>query len=372
MRRQKYQRPTVYATGTREKLWKVRYREYFIGTDGKEHSRHKSATWSRSDHTKAQAQTKADKLLQDLRQGPPKADGSMTLDQFWQEIYLPIRQRKWTGSTYPCVVNMYKNHILPQLGSLSLRDITKATIQIHLGRLVDAGFGEPTVEAVKVRLHSILEEATDNDFIPKNPCRKVETPTCKPTAEPRSLTELEVQKLWDGTTGRDYLFWRILILTGARIGEVLPLERADLRPNGLMIDEAVVLGIVKLPKRNKTRLAALPESLRAELEEWLTGHDHRLLFPSPRGLVYPRGRKEIQEIAKRGREIIPDLTFRMCRTTFASLFEGDAADRSSIMGHSSVEFTLERYRKPVMERRQRSVEELDRRLKVIPITKRQA
>ena len=44
MRRQKYQRPTVYATGTLEKLWKVRYREYFIGTDGKEHSRHKSAT----------------------------------------------------------------------------------------------------------------------------------------------------------------------------------------------------------------------------------------------------------------------------------------------------------------------------------------
>ena len=114
------------------------------------------------------------------------------------------------------------------------------------------------------------------------------------------------------------------------------------------------------------------ESLRAELEEWLTGHDHRLLFPSPRGRVYLRGRKEIQEIAKRGREIIPDLTFRMCRTTFASLFEGDAADRSSIMGHSSVEFTLERYREPVMERRQRSVEELDRRLKVLPITKRQA
>lgn len=54
-KRQKYQRPAVFATGTREKLWKVRFREYFIGRDGKEAFRNKSATWSRADHTKVQA-----------------------------------------------------------------------------------------------------------------------------------------------------------------------------------------------------------------------------------------------------------------------------------------------------------------------------
>jgi integrase len=86
--------------------------------------------------------------------------------------------------------------------------------------------------------------------------------------------------------------------------------------------------------------------------------------------VYQRSREEIEEILKRGRAVgIPDLTFRMCRTTFATLFEGDEADRSSIMGHTSTKFTLERYRKPIMERRQRSVEEIDRRLKVVSIQK---
>jgi integrase len=371
-KRQKYQRPAVFATGVREKLWKLEYREYFLDSAGKEQSRHKSATWSQANFTKAQAQVAADKLLLELQRGPLKADGTMTLDTFWRTIYLPIRRRKWTGSTEPDVLNKYKNHILPTFGSVALQDITKAMVQIHLGRMVDAGLGEATVGAVKIRLHSILEEALDNDIVPKNVCRKVETPTCKEKSEARSLTEAEVQQLWDETEGRDYLFWRILILTGARIGEVLVLERADIRPDGLMIDEAVVCGKVKLPKRNKKRLAALPESLRAELEEWLTGHDNRLLFPSPRGLVYPRNRKEIQEIPKRGRKIIPGLTFRQCRTTFASLFQGDEADRTSIMGHTDTKFTLERYRKPIMERRQRSVEELDRRLKVVPIKKRQA
>ena len=67
-----------------------------------------------------------------------------------------------------------------------------------------------------------------------------------------------------------------------------------------MIDEAMVRGRVKLPKREKSRLAAMPESLRAELEEWLTTHNHRLLFPSPTGRVYQRSRANIEEILDRG------------------------------------------------------------------------
>ena len=60
MARRKYQRPEVFATGTREKLWKVEYREYYIGADGKERSRHKSKTWNRATITKAQAQAECD------------------------------------------------------------------------------------------------------------------------------------------------------------------------------------------------------------------------------------------------------------------------------------------------------------------------
>ena len=60
----------------------------------------------------------------------------------------------------------------PRFGALKLNEITKSAIEIHLGKLADAGKGESTVEGVFVRLHSIMEEALDNDFIVKNPCRK--------------------------------------------------------------------------------------------------------------------------------------------------------------------------------------------------------
>src|ERR1019366_6639185 len=184
-----------------------------------------------------------------------------------------------------------------------------------------------------------------------------------------------------GTKGRDRMFWRILLLTGARIGEVLALTRDDILPDGLRIDETVVHSAVKLangsalklPKGNKVRLAVLSTDLRAELEAWLGTHTSRLVFPSANGTLYRRSSKEIQAIVSRGRKVgIPDLQYRMCRTTFASLYDGDEADRTSIMGHFDAEFTLETYRKPLMERRQKSIEALDHRLKVVRIDQKRS
>jgi integrase len=59
----------------------------------------------------------------------------------------------------------------------------------------------------------------------------------------------------------------------------------------------------------------------------------------------------------------------MCRTTFATLFEGDIKDAQEMLGHHSAAFTLQVYRKPIFARQQRAVEELDSRLKVVPIRK---
>ena len=60
---------------------------------------------------------------------------------------------------------------------------------------------------------------------------------------------------------------------------------------------------------------------------------------------------------------IPDLTFRMCRTTFATLFEGDIRDAQEILGHHSPGFTLAVYRKPIAARQQGAVDAMDQRLR---------
>jgi hypothetical protein len=59
---------------------------------------------------------------------------------------------------------------------------------------------------------------------------------------------------------------------------------------------------------------------------------------------------------------IPRLTFRQCRTTWATLYEADGKDRQAILGHHSEQFTMAVYRKPIVERQQTSIEELESRL----------
>jgi integrase len=148
----------------------------------------------------------------------------------------------------------------------------------------------------------------------------------------------------------------------------LALDRPDLVSEGLRIDESALNGQASYTKNKKTRIAPIPASLRAELEEWLATHSHRLMFPTDDGdAPSQRSSSRCHGKASAHRGQIPDLTFRMCRTTFATLFEGDIADVQASFGHHPAEFTLRHDRKSVTARHQAAVGELDRKLKVVPI-----
>lgn len=153
----------------------------------------------------------------------------------------------------------------------------------------------------------------ENDFIPKNPARKVAVPACKPKPETRSVTEDEVRALWDTAEGFDYVVWRLLVLTGLRIGELLALSRTDLLPSGLLVSKSSLDGIASTTKNKKTRLVPLPPDLRTELEDWLKTHNNSLMFPArTRGNVQPSARLASFDMVERAREVsgIPGLTFK--------------------------------------------------------------
>jgi hypothetical protein len=60
----------------------------------------------------------------------------------------------------------------------------------------------------------------------------------------------------------------------------------------------------------------------------------------------------------------------MCRTTFATLFEGDVRDAQEVLGHHSPTFTLQVYRKPIAARQQGAVDAMGNRLRnVVTIRK---
>lgn len=108
------------------------------------------------------------------------------------------------------------------------------------------------------------------------------------------------------------------------------------------------------------------------MEDWLKTHNHALMFPDRTGEMYNRrNNRLVSGVLKRARKAarIPGLTFKQCRTTFATLVDADVADAQAMLGHHSPAVTLQFYKKAIPPRQQEAVDRLESRLKVVPISR---
>lgn len=259
---------------------------------------------------------------------------------------------------------------------LEVQNVSKLAVETVLGKIADAGKSRQTTRVALIVMRELLNEAVENDFIAKNPARKVQLPNCAAPKETRPLTPEEVRRLFEQTSDRDYLIWRVLLLCGLRIGECIALAKDDIRPDGLMVDESAFEGQAAGTKSKKRRLVPLPGALRTEFEDWMRTTPGKLLFPSSEGTLLDRNGEGIPPMLRHARKVasIPDLTFRACRTTFATLYHGDPRDLQAALGHADLALTMAVYRKPIADRQQAAADEMEARLsgKVVSISGRQS
>lgn len=363
--RTKHQRPQVYAWKGKgknaAKFWKVEYRVY--DEDGAK-PRHRAATWPAKDHTKTEAQKLADALIARETAARQRIDGTITVSAFWERVWWPTLKRQGTKNTQNSYSSSWGKHVSPGLGKLRLCDVQKADIDRILGCIADAGRSESTANTAYVLMNGILEEAHEEGYIERNPCRRVKVPACKPSKETQPITHEQAAALIAGTKGRTRLVWWIILATGARIGEVLALTRDDLLRDELRIDEGCTQGRAHQTKSKKIRFAPLPPRLHSELLAWLKTHDNVLIFPSLVGKILQRYSHSVIKMMKEGREAtgVKTLTFRAGRTTFATLYQGDLKDLQATLGHASLDMTLGPYRKSIHKRALTAATEMEDRL----------
>jgi integrase len=366
--RQKFQRPEVYKSGKRVKVWRGEFRVYVKQADGSEKAKHTSVTIGRcSVLNKAEAQQRLDKIVAQ-RTGKILADGRITLQQFFEQVYLVIKGQKWALNTRRANESTLKYHVYPALGGIALEDLQKFQIEKHLLSLADSGHSQSTVNRACVLIKSALEEAVDNEIIPRNIARKITPPKCRAKRDSRSLTIDEVKHLFATTHGRTRLLFRLLILCGLRIGEALALRWRDVGDDGwLRISRSCTDGAPVPTKNSKERLVPCPSSLMAELKSWrsMVAYDRPddAVLASRLGNIMWRQAAAKTILASAIRKSgIKDLNFHMCRRTFSTLIEGDVRDVQEMLGHSSAGITLRHYKKALPDRQKIAVEQLDRRL----------
>lgn len=160
----------------------------------------------------------------------------MTLQEYiahWQETYDRHQSRP---TTYAAHNYVFKNHILPGLGDISLSELTSEMVGEFLEerrrfgnhRRSGFGLGEETMRHIHRLLQQCLDQAMRDGLIGDNPARAFHYSKPK-KVNADVLTPLEMEDYLDAAERLGHLpMFMLALTTGLRQGELIALKWSDL------------------------------------------------------------------------------------------------------------------------------------------------
>ena len=95
---------------------------------------------------------------------------NMTVGQ-WCGQWFTVNRCRWNSNTEGGYRNLIYSHLLPNIGSVALSDLTKQTITDFYDSLQNRGLSARSVWCVHLLLRRCMDEAAREQFIPYNPVR---------------------------------------------------------------------------------------------------------------------------------------------------------------------------------------------------------
>lgn len=155
-------------------------------------------------------------------------DYSITIEDWILKWLKEAKSQTIELSTYNNYLSNIKNHIIPMLGHIKVRQLRIPDIQNFYNQLYISKINPKTVQRIHVILNASLEYAISNDLITKNPAQFAKRKKMMPY-ENNPYTALELQDMLEKIKDEKY-FVPILMLSllGLRRGELLALTLDDI------------------------------------------------------------------------------------------------------------------------------------------------
>ncbi|MBV9342697.1 MAG: tyrosine-type recombinase/integrase [Acidobacteria bacterium] len=319
---------------------------------------------AKSKMTKHQAQDSLDEKIAQKTGGTiqPRADERIvTLAWFTRNRFFPLREGStWKEGTAINRKSAIEQDILAKLGDVPMAQIDKFVLQTHLNHLATT-LSAGRVMHARFYMKAIFEEAIDQEFVQKNPTRKLILPKELRPVDKTTLTWDELRRLVASVPLRDRILLTLDMTETFRPSELFALcwSGFDMDRKTLTVSQTVYRG--KLRDYGKTRKSLrtvhVPEGLANDLWLW----KQECPDPSPEAFIFPNSRKRNGEIRNgfirtenyRARVLktietklgLPKLNFQVLRRTIATLVQtkGSIKDVQSILGHSKADTTVNVY-----------------------------
>lgn len=264
----------------------------------------------------------------------------------------------WKESTDQQVRCHMRNHVLPELGPLALRSLSRRRVQQWIADRSEH-LAPSTLKVVHGYLSSVLKSAVQERLIVSNPCDGTKLPK-----QPKSLvtppTTDEVWAIINALPDRFRAFGVLLAGTGLRQSEArgLTVDRVHFRDGQhIRVDRQLVHpvggGVVLGPPKTDASIRRVPAAelvlaeLARHLQTYPTSHDLGLVFSDEKG--QPLRRSRVGAIWNRARDSVgvrSDITPHDFRHYYASLLIHSGLSVKAVqqaLGHASARETLDIY-----------------------------
>jgi len=323
--------------------------------------------------TRQEVAMKLAKALSDREGGLTFDAGGLTLGKYldsWLEDCLRplVDAGKMVHSTFVRYEGIANNHLKPALGYRKLKTLTRAEVR-RLYTEKDKALSPRSVDYIHITLQKALNQAVIDDLISRNVASGERPRSSRNQEEAKALSPTQVRALLTAAhEQRNEALYIVAVHTGLRQGELLGLRwtDVDLDTGKLSVRRSLKVtnyGLTLGPTKNKASRRSVPlnrsavaalkthrlrqNEVRLRLGElW---EDHDLVFPNRVGKPINSSNfyhREFTVLLKKAGLQDQGFTFHSLRHTFATeLFRRRMHPKiaQSLLGHSSITQTMDRY-----------------------------
>ena len=304
----------------------------------------------------------------------------------WADNWLKTYKRdNVTYNTYKMYKNAVETHLVPVIGDIPLKNIKTVQLQQILNEIVNEG-NTRSAEICKLTLCQIFKQALYNRIVPYDITVGLQQIKRRKT-EKRPLTEFERASIKIAPLNvRQRTFIDIMRYMGLRRGETLALTKSDVDLQAMKLSVNKSLAFVennyeiKEPKTEKSkRVLPIPQIVKEELRDYLGSLKGKILFPASNGEYMTRSsfRKFWEGIIKtvegsstllannngKFKDCTISFTPHIFRHTYATdiYYSGiDIKTAQYLLGHSSINVTLDIYTHLDKEKMEDAAEKLNK------------
>lgn len=303
-------------------------------------------------------------------------DGSVTFGWFVRSRFYPLKEAHWKPETAKTKKIIIQKDLIEKFDSVPLDSFDKFMLQVHLNNLAKTKSKDRVLQ-VRAYLRDIFAEAVEQDFLVKDPARKVEVPTQLRDTDRTTLTWTQLRDILNELPLRDRILLELDMTNALRPSELFALRwKCFIEDESRMeVVETAYKGVIRPWGKTRKSLGSvhLPKELTEDLLLWKAecpdASGDAFIFPNQDGGFMDTGNYRKRVLHKLARDLrLPKLTFQVIRRSIATLAQrmGSVKDVQGVLRHSRTATTVDVYQQVLPEGVQATVNAINAELRAKP------